>query len=110
MTHAVQVRALLSEARARGEEFDRAWNAAMRAISPPRTSPAAVHAQAREERRLMREVKPWWEAAYNDRLDPDPAALARAAQRTRRRLDRLGLPKESHAVWATLERIVGEAP
>jgi hypothetical protein len=85
-----QVSAVLAEAKREGLPWDEAWFKAMRSLSPERT--ATVSQQLRdalaEERDLMREVKPWWRAAYEGR-EVTVDEFERASEKTEKRIDSL---------------------
>lgn len=68
-----------------GLEFEAAWYGAMRAITPPRQATNGARATAAVDRDLLRETKPFWQAAYEHRA-PEPAELKRAAVLCERRL------------------------
>lgn len=64
MNFAETTRVALAASREDGRDFEAAWYVAIRAISPPRTAPKALHEDAAENRLILRETKPWWRAAY----------------------------------------------
>lgn len=88
-----QVGAILAECKREGLPFDGehgAWFKAMRSLFPERRTaiPKVVRLELEKERDLLREVKPFFHAAYEDR--PVSAEEFEAASlRTEKRLDSL---------------------
>lgn len=68
--------------------WEQAWLNAMRSFCPPRTANPAVHAYFEAERALMHEVKPWWQAAFENR-DVTVQEFEVAAAKSEKRLDGL---------------------
>lgn len=79
---------VLVEAKRSGMPWNQAWLNAMRAFCPPRTADPAVHAYFEAERALMHEVKPWWQAAFEDR-DVSAAEFETVSAQSEKRLDQL---------------------
>lgn len=76
---------MLEAERDEGSSFDKAWRRALRFVEPPEGCPAAVVADILEDRELLREQKPQWQAAY-ERRDVERAALASGYASAGRRL------------------------
>jgi hypothetical protein len=83
-----KVRMVLIEAKKAGMPWEQAWLNAMRSFSPPRTCGPGLRATMEVERSLIREVKPWFQAAYEDR-DVSIDEFERASARAEKRLDSL---------------------
>jgi hypothetical protein len=79
---------VLMEAKKAGMPWEQAWLNAMRSFSPPRTCGPSLRATMEIERSLIREVKPWFQAAYEDR-DVSVSEFERASARSEKRLDSL---------------------
>jgi hypothetical protein len=77
------VRTVLVGAKQRGADFEDAWFWAMRAISPPRTCGPELRAERDLDRKLMHEVKPIWQAAYEGRevTELERQAIAQSGER-----------------------------
>lgn len=85
-----QVGLVLAESKREGLPWEEAWFKALRTLSPEKTTGygPTVHDALALERDLMREVRPWFQAAYEDRevtADEFDVAVAR----TEKRLDQL---------------------
>jgi hypothetical protein len=88
----IQVRTVLASEKLEGTAFEEAWFHAMRAISPPRTCGTALRVSIDEDRALLHEAKPHFQAAYEGR--PMLAAeLERASAAAERRMDELLRPE-----------------
>lgn len=88
MTPWEQVGTVLREAKAQGLTWHRAWLNAMRAYSPPRTCGEDLRRAMADERELLHEVKPFLQAAYEDReVEASEYETAQAA--SEKRLDAL---------------------
>ena len=91
-----QVRAVLAEAKAEGKTWDQAWSQMMRALfTPPRGGDRLdsgydphLRAAMDEDRSLLREVKPWLKAAYED-AEVELSEFERASLEAEKRLDGL---------------------
>ena len=83
-----QVSTVLAEAKRKGLPWDDAWFKAMRSLSPEKTSTVSptVRKVLAVERDLMREVRPWFRAAYEDR-EVMVDEFEKASALTEKRLD-----------------------
>lgn len=82
---------ILTAAKEKGVPFDTAWLRVMRAFSPPQDRQfriAAVTATFEADRNLLRELRPYWQAAYESR-EVTAAEFERTSELTERRLDEL---------------------
>lgn len=87
----VQVRTVLTSEKLEGTGFEEAWFHAMRAISPPRTCGPELRAEVDENRVLLHELKPQFQAAYEGR-SVLAVELERTSAATERRLDEILRP------------------
>lgn len=87
-----QVRTVLASERLVGTPFEEAWFHAMRAISPPRTCGPKLRAECDENRALLHEAKPHFQAAYEGR-SVMAVEIERVSAVVERRLDELLSPK-----------------
>lgn len=83
-----QVSTVLAEAKQRGWAWDLAWLNAMRAFSPPRTCSRELAAALEQERALLHEIRPFWQAAYEGR-EVTAAEFEAASEQAEKRLDSL---------------------
>ena len=88
-----QVGAILRECKAEGLPFDGehgAWFKALRSLFPERRTaiPKVVRLELEKERDLLRECKPFFQAAYEDR-DVTAEEFEAASVKTEKRLDAL---------------------
>lgn len=83
-----EVTKALTDAKREGLSWERAWPKAMRSLSPEKMIglPQELRDDLAAERDLMREVKPWFRAAYEDR-EVTVEEFERASEATERRLD-----------------------
>ncbi len=81
-----QVFAILAEAKRDGLAFEAAWYRAMESLKPERSCPPHIRKVLDEERDLLREGKPFWRAAYENR-DLAAEELERASAEVEKRLD-----------------------
>lgn len=83
-----QVSSVLAEAKRRGAPWDLAWLWAMRAFCPPRTCTPQLRAALEQERELLHEVRPWWQASYEGR-EVTVEEFEHSADQAEKRLDSL---------------------
>jgi hypothetical protein len=83
-----QVSAVLAEAKRKGWPWDLAWLNAMRTFCPPRTASVQYQAAMQQERDLLHELRPWWQASYEGR-DVTIEEFERASDLAEKRLDSL---------------------
>jgi len=83
-----QVSVVLAESKRQGLPWDDAWFNALRSLSPERTKTVSIVARdaLAAERDLMREVKPWFRAAYEGR-EVTVEEFETASALTEKRLD-----------------------
>lgn len=91
------MRIVLVESRREGLTFEEAWFRALRQLVPPPGCPAGVRAEHESDKRLWREVKEHWRAAYEGR-EPGADGLARGMADARRRL-RDVLEADARRLW-----------
>lgn len=82
----MQVAIVLAQAKREGVGWDLAWLWAMRAFCPPRTCSRQLREALEEERELLHEVRPFWQAAYEGR-EVTGQEFEEALAHTERRLD-----------------------
>ena len=80
--------AVLAEAKRDSIGWEDAWFLGMEALRPPRSSPKAMRNALAEERALLQETKPWWQAAYEGR-EVLADEFEQVQARSERRLDQL---------------------
>ena len=83
-----KARLVLIEAKKAGMPWEQAWLNAMRSFSPPRTARKELLENMKAERALLHEVKPFFQAAYENR-DVLVGEFERAQARAEKRLDSL---------------------
>lgn len=88
MTASESLFAVLAEAKRDGLEWEQAWYLGMEALRPPVSSPKAMRNALAEERALLQETKPWWQAAYEGR-EVLADEFEQVSARTERRLDQI---------------------
>lgn len=88
MLPAEEIRVVLAESREQGLDFFAAWLKALRALDIADSAPLAVQAEVAETRAILREVRPYFQAAYENR-EPTNWEIEWSATWCRRRLDRL---------------------
>lgn len=86
-----QVFAILAEAKREGLAFEAAWYRAMEALKPEISCPMHIRRVLDEERDLLREGKPFWKAAYENR-DLSAKEFESASAETEKRLDAVLCP------------------
>jgi hypothetical protein len=88
-----QVTLVLTESKREGLPWDDAWFKAMRTLSPEKTTGYGplVRKGLEEERDLLRECRPWLQAAYEDR-EVTVAEFERASVEAEKRLDSIMQP------------------
>jgi hypothetical protein len=99
------VRIVLDKSRCEGLTFVEAWFRAQRQLVPPPGCPPEVRAEHKADKRLWREVKEHFRAAYEGR-EPDAAGLAAGMADARRRLRDLLLSEEERAREAAEDGVV----